>query len=58
MSWNAEALLNRYSEMIPGKRVGTPEEIAKGIAWLLSDEASFVTGTTLTIDGGTSAGSY
>ncbi|MGG1245313.1 SDR family oxidoreductase [Bacillus cabrialesii] len=56
MSWNAEALLNSYSEMIPSKRVGTPEEITKGIAWLLSDKASFVTGTTLTIDGGTSAG--
>lgn len=53
---NDEALLNSYSEMSPSKRVGTPKVISKGIAWLLSDEASYVTGTTLTIDGGTSAG--
>ena len=30
----------------------TAEEIANGIAWLLSDEASFVIGHTLNIDGG------
>lgn len=33
-------------------RLGRPEEIANGIAWLLSDEASFVTGHILNIDGG------
>jgi NAD(P)-dependent dehydrogenase (short-subunit alcohol dehydrogenase family) len=32
--------------------MGNPEEIAHGIAWLLSDEASFVTGHVLNIDGG------
>lgn len=34
------------------RRLGTPEEIAAGIAFLASDEASFITGTTLHIDGG------
>jgi len=33
-------------------RVGTPEEIANVISWLLSDKASFITGTTVTADGG------
>jgi NAD(P)-dependent dehydrogenase (short-subunit alcohol dehydrogenase family) len=33
-------------------RIGNPEEIAHGIAWLPSDEASFVTGQVLNIDGG------
>ncbi|GJH40021.1 short-chain dehydrogenase [Capnocytophaga sp. HP1101] len=41
--------LNR---MHPMNRMGLPEEIAGGIAWLLSDEASFVTGHILSIDGG------
>lgn len=36
-------------------RMADPEEIAAGIVWLLSDDASFVTGTDLAIDGGYSA---
>jgi NAD(P)-dependent dehydrogenase (short-subunit alcohol dehydrogenase family) len=40
------------SAMHPMTRMGNPEEIAQGIAWLLSDEASFVTGHVLNIDGG------
>lgn len=36
-------------------RMADPEEIAAGVVWLLSDEASFVTGTDLAIDGGYSA---
>jgi len=44
-----------YQKMIeasPAKRVGTSEEIAAAAAFLLSDEASFITGTDLLIDGG------
>ncbi len=40
------------SDMIPIKRMGNADEVANGIAWLLSDEASFVTGSTLIMDGG------
>ena len=40
------------SAMHPMARMGVPEEIANGIVWLLSDEASFVTGHVLNIDGG------
>ena len=40
------------SAMHPMARMGNPEEIARGIAWLLSDEATFVTGHVLNIDGG------
>lgn len=36
----------------PMNRWGQPEEMAEGITWLLSDAASFVTGTVLSIDGG------
>lgn len=38
----------------PMKRFGTPEEVASGVLWLLSDEASYVVGHTLIIDGGMS----
>ena len=38
----------------PIKRFGTPEEVANGVLWLLSDEASYVVGHTLVIDGGIS----
>ncbi|EPK0738302.1 SDR family NAD(P)-dependent oxidoreductase [Klebsiella aerogenes] len=34
------------------KRFGQPEEIATAVAWLLSDEASFVSGATIPVDGG------
>jgi glucose 1-dehydrogenase len=42
----------RVEEQIPWGRWGTPEEIAGAISWLASDEAGYVTGTTLFVDGG------
>jgi len=36
----------------PMGRAGTPEEVAEGILWLLSDAASYATGTTIDISGG------
>lgn len=36
----------------PLNRFGTPEEVAEAVLWLTSDKSSFVTGTTLSIDGG------
>ncbi len=40
---------------IPARRAGTPDEIAACVRFLVSPEASYVTGTTLTVDGGLSA---
>ena len=37
---------------IPLGRIGTPQDIAAAVAWLASDDASYVTGTTLFVDGG------
>ena len=37
---------------IPAGRLGRPEEIAALVAWLLSDDASYVNGATLLVDGG------
>lgn len=44
--------LARLSPTIPMQRAGTPEEIAQGALWLLSDAASYTTGTILEIGGG------
>ncbi len=44
--------LERLASKVPLARAGEPEEIAAAIAWLLSDEASYVTGTTLRVAGG------
>ncbi|WFS03633.1 SDR family oxidoreductase [Rhizobium tumorigenes] len=46
----------RYLSGVPMGRFGKPEEIAAAIAFLLSDEAAFITGQTLFVDGGASIG--
>ncbi len=42
----------RYAKMVPAQRMGTGEDIANAVLYLASDEASFVTGTSLVVDGG------
>jgi len=46
---------NGLVDSIPARRVGTAEEVAACVRFLASPEASYVTGTTLTVDGGLSA---
>ena len=49
---NNSDLLKKYQEKIPLGRLGRPEEVAHAVLFLASDEASFITGTELIIDGG------
>jgi glucose 1-dehydrogenase len=42
----------KLKQQIPLNRIGTPEEVARVVAYLASDHASYVTGTTVFIDGG------
>lgn len=47
-----DAMTETVQDQVPSGRVATPEEIARPIAWLLSDAAGYVNGTTLVVDGG------
>ena len=42
----------RLAEMVPAKRLGTAADIASAVLFLASEEASFITGTSLVVDGG------
>ncbi len=44
--------VDRLAPLIPMQRGGQPEEVANAIAWLLSDEASYATGTFIDLAGG------
>ncbi len=50
-----EELYAEVAERIPVRRLGTPQDVAKAAAFLLSDDASYINGTILTLDGGTLA---
>jgi glucose 1-dehydrogenase len=51
-AWGSEAALAKLLTLIPYGRIGEPEDVARAVAWLASDEADYVTGVTLYVDGG------
>jgi 3-oxoacyl-[acyl-carrier protein] reductase len=48
----SEAVKKAFLEMIPMKRMGTPEEVARAVKFLLSDQASYITGQVIHVNGG------
>jgi 3-oxoacyl-[acyl-carrier protein] reductase len=50
-----EDIPDAVMEAVPAKRPGTPEEVAAAVRFLASDDAGYVTGSTLFVDGGMSA---
>ena len=50
--WEDTAGLAKLLKLVPYGRIGEPADVARAVAWLSSDEADYVTGTTLYVDGG------
>lgn len=48
-------IMQSFADRLPGGRMGTPDEMAGAILFLASDDASYVTGTNLVVDGGLTA---
>lgn len=55
---NLDGAIAHRLPYIPRGRLGTPEDVGRAIAFLASDEADFITGTVLTVDGGMHAKLY
>ena len=53
-AWGTPEALERLLRLIPYGRIGEPEDVARAATWLASDEADYVTGVTLFVDGGMS----
>lgn len=51
-AWDTPEALQKLLTLIPYNRIGEPEDIGKLAAWLVSDEADYITGTTIFMDGG------
>jgi glucose 1-dehydrogenase len=51
-AWSSPQALAALLTLIPYGRIGEPEDVARAAVWLASDEADYVTGATLFIDGG------
>jgi NAD(P)-dependent dehydrogenase (short-subunit alcohol dehydrogenase family) len=50
-----EIFVKNYEKKVPMQRMGTPEDIAPSVAFLLSDDAKYITGQNLIVDGGWTA---
>ncbi len=51
-AWNTTAAYQDLMTLIPYKRIGEPDDVARAAVWLVSDAADYVTGATLFVDGG------
>jgi glucose 1-dehydrogenase len=51
-AWERPEALERLLPLIPYRRIGEPEDIARAVAWLASDASDYVNGATLFVDGG------
>jgi glucose 1-dehydrogenase len=51
-AWESPEAYAELMKLIPYNRIGEPEDVARVAVWLASDEADYITGTTLYVDGG------
>lgn len=50
--WSDDEKLRELLTLVPYGRIGEPDDVGRTVAWLVSDEADYVVGTTLYVDGG------
>jgi NAD(P)-dependent dehydrogenase (short-subunit alcohol dehydrogenase family) len=50
-----EIRLAAFERSVPARRIGTPDDVADAVAYLASDGASYLHGSTLVVDGGVTA---
>jgi len=50
--WEPGEAIRRFIDTVPLRRAGTEQDIASAVVWLLSDQASYITGQALNVDGG------
>jgi glucose 1-dehydrogenase len=50
--WQDPASAGELMKLIPYRRIGDPDDVAKAVVWLASDQSDYVNGTTLFVDGG------
>ncbi len=50
--WSTQEALNKLLELIPYRRIGEADDIGRVAAWLASDQADYITGTSIFVDGG------
>jgi glucose 1-dehydrogenase len=51
-AWETKEAYNNLMTLVPYRRIGEPEDIARAAVWLASDQSDYVVGTTLFVDGG------
>jgi len=51
-AWDTPEALDKLLTLIPYRRIGKPEDIGKLATWLASDDADYITGATIFMDGG------
>ncbi len=51
-AWSTPEAYRQLMTLVPYKRIGEPEDIARAVVWLASDDSDYVVGATLFIDGG------
>ncbi|MCI0755830.1 SDR family oxidoreductase [Roseomonas vastitatis] len=51
-AWEMPEALQRLLQLIPYGRIGEPDDVAQVVTWLSSNEADYVTGTTIFVDSG------
>lgn len=51
-AWQTKEAYDKLMKLVPYGRIGEPEDVARLVAWAVSDQGDYLTGTTLTVDGG------